>query len=198
MLFNRRRQLINPSLLSGAREIQNFSFCTQTDPSRRKIFDYDACINDTASQLPRKQVTFNTSVRVRKMPSRKSLSPEEHARVYYSQEDVEKIQKRVISTIKKMMRGVDVDEDKQGRWCSRGLENKIPENYRFRRARIRRIIDAVLDEQEDQVIEAERRGQLNIVLNDDIISKIYYSQSQCCVAEALMQAKIDEAAALDC
>ena len=57
------------------------------------------------------------------------------------------------------------------------------------------IIDAVLDEQEYQIEEAERKGQKNIVLDEDIISDIYFSHSQCCIAEALEQAKIDEAAA---
>lgn len=93
-----------------------------------------------------KKVHFKTNVKVRRISSHRKYSAEEREAVWYSPAEAKQTRDSAVSTVKKMMKGVKVDEDEND--CSRGLEFKKPKKSKIRSARKRDIILTVLVEQE--------------------------------------------------
>lgn len=172
---------------------------SQEDAQREGIaskkFHDDESSGDISSKKPRKQVTFKSRVRVKKVSSHKYYSTEDRANLWYNEEEMKQIRKEAVSTVKGMMRGIDVDDDEDGKWCSRGLENKTPKKNKARQAKKFEIIYSVLDEQDNQLIEADHIG--GFVLNTEALANAYITAgTYLCAAEAALQGQKDEAAAL--
>lgn len=162
--------------------------------ANKKFYD-DEISSDISEKTSRKQVSFKGRVKVKKISSHKYYSTEERANLWYNQEEMKQIRKDAVLTVKKMMRGINIDQDDE--YCTRGLENKVPKKNKARQARKFEIICSVLDEQENQLIEADRRGEAGFLLNVEALAYVYITAgSYRCAAEAVLRGKKDESAAL--
>jgi hypothetical protein len=94
----------------------------------------------------KKNVNFQASVKVRKITSHRRYSAEEKANVWMSSVESKQIRASAVKTVKKIMKGIDVDQDPND--CSRGLEFKTPKMNKIRQSRKLDVIWSVLGEQE--------------------------------------------------
>lgn len=129
-----------------------------------------------------KSVDFNPKVRVRKISSHRKFSEEEKFNSWWSADEVRVIREEAISTVKKMMKKVRVDDDPNQ--CSRGLEYKTPKKNKIRQARKMDIVWAVLSEQE------AKDGWDN---KSELIAEVYIACTRSCVDEAARRGALDAA-----
>jgi hypothetical protein len=120
------------------------------------------------------------------MPHRK-YSKEERRDTWYSPEESKEIRAYLVTTVKRMMKGKDVDKDKDD--CSRGLEFKTPTENKIRQRRKQMIIWTVLSEQE---MLASKGGQIDY----EYVACIYRSSTRQSVSEAIKRGTQDEIQAL--
>ena len=137
-------------------------------------------------QRDERKVHFQPYIRVRKVSSHRRYTEIERANAWYSQYECNEIKKSAVKTVKKMMRGTDVDNDTND--CSRGLEFKIPEKNKIRQKRKLDIIWGVLEVQDflssTGMRDAERIGS------------VYRTLARRCALEAHKRGLKDEAEAL--
>lgn len=144
--------------------------------------------HDTAATTDIKRgVRFAPTVKVRKISSHRLLKDEQREAIWYSSEECKEIRACAVSTVKRLMKGENVDDDEDD--CSRGLEFKTPKKNKIRQTRKLDIIWAVLGEQE--VMRYERRPN-----NPEHLAEIYISHNQPCMLEAAIRGKKDEIEAI--
>jgi hypothetical protein len=107
------------------------------------------------------------------------LSEEELAAIWYSRDEFRAIKKMLIPTVKKMAKGIPLDDDED----SRGLEHKTPHGSRKRQGDRFLSMDAVLQEQ-DQQWEQNRR-------DPDFLARVYSQSSAHCLMQSHLVAKGD-------
>jgi hypothetical protein len=134
-----------------------------------------------------KQVHFSKEVKVRNIISHRKYSKKERRDTWYSQEESKAIRAYLVTTVKKMMKGKDVDKDKDD--CSRGLEFKTPTENKIRQRRKQMIIWTVLNEQE---MLAMKGGEIDY----EYVACIYRSANRQSVSEAMKRGVQDEIQAL--
>ena len=136
----------------------------------------------------KKNVHFKSSVKVRKITSHRKYTEEEKANTWLSTHESKQIRANAVKTVKKLMKGIDVDALPGD--CSRGLELKTPQKNKIRQTRKLDVIYSVLGEQEQQQEEG---------LNDqEAIAKVYRSFASKCALEASRRGSKDELEAQDC
>jgi hypothetical protein len=131
-------------------------------------------------QKVKKSVDFNPKVRLRKISTHRRFSEEEKANTWYSPQEFKDIRAGAITTVKKMMKKVPVDNDPND--CSRGLESKTPKKNKARQARKLDIVFTVLSE----LTNCEESGH-----SSDLAAQIYTSCSQVCYEEAATRGALD-------
>jgi hypothetical protein len=128
----------------------------------------------------KKSVNFNTKVRVRKISTHRRYSVEERANTWFSSQEFKDIRKSAITTVKKMMKKIPVDEEPDD--CSRGLECKTPKKNKLRQARKSDILWTVLSE----LTNCHETGR-----NPELAAQIYTSCSRICYEEAAKRGAMD-------
>jgi hypothetical protein len=134
-------------------------------------------------------VTFNKKIRVKGIPNREKYTREIMDMIWYTSDDYKCMKLDVRSTMKKMIRYQQGDEEEKSiinsdpNYCIRGIEDRLPEKYRERASTKRAIVWTVLQEQENQ----RNLG----VPNPSRISLVYRSQSNRNVATSKRRAAID-------
>ena len=137
-----------------------------------------------SSEISRKKVTFKSSVKIRRITSHRKYSTEERANVWYSPEENKAIRKRAVMTVKKHMKGIDIDSSEED--CFRGLEFKTPEKNKIRQQRKIDIIWEVLLEQESLQLEG--------VVDPQRLADTYATFTGQAINEARRRGKKDEIA----
>jgi hypothetical protein len=130
----------------------------------------------------RKAVHFDVSVKVRKIRSHRKYSDKERRSLWYSPVEAKELRAAAVTTVKKMMNNIDVDQDEDD--CSRGLEFKTPKKNKIRQARKLNVIWAVLGEQEMQW----KGGKVDA----SCLASLYTSCNRSCIVEALNRGVKDE------
>mmetsp|Transcript_30323 Transcript_30323/g.50381 ORF Transcript_30323/g.50381 Transcript_30323/m.50381 type:complete len:192 (+) Transcript_30323:189-764(+) len=165
------------------------SFHSTVSVGRSKKFLADGHVEEDSQRYKNsrreRKVNFKPSVRVRKIPPHRHLTEAEKASIWYSQDDVKQIRKDIIATVKRMMKGEDVDTD--GTSSSRGLEFKEPKKNRARQNRKQEIACAVLAEQE--CLWEDGREDFEALL-----AEVYVSCNWECAVEARKRGIADELA----
>jgi hypothetical protein len=90
-------------------------------------------------------------------------SQEEKASIWYNQDEVKEIRNDIVKTVKRMMKGENVDGGNDTT-CSRGLEFKEPKKNKARQKRKLDIICAVLVEQESLWDDGQDDDVMNVRL----------------------------------
>lgn len=132
-----------------------------------------------------KKVHFKSRVKVRKISSHRNYSAGERKAVWMSDDESKACRKSAIQTVKKMMKGIDVDASPND--CTRGLESKLPQLNKIRQAKKADIITTVLLEHEIQ----QEEGYVDI----EYLAKVYMENNRECRAEARIRGTQDEIAA---
>jgi hypothetical protein len=141
-------------------------------------------------------VTFNRKIRVKTVPFHHNHTMEEMNVIWYSRDEYIGIKSNVNATVKKMIRHQQGDEQETSiinsdqNYCTRGLENRLPEKYRERASTKRAIIWTVLQEQENQ----RNLG----IHNPNRMSLVYRAQSNRNVATSKRRAVLDAEDAKEC
>lgn len=142
----------------------------------------------TSRATAKKSVQFKQSVKVRKISSHKLYSDEERESMWYSQGESKKIRANAVSTVKKMMRGIDVDKDEND--CSRGLEYKTPKRNKVRQQRKSEIMWTILGEQEAYFSTGRP-------VDEERLASLYIACTRVCAREAATRGSLDALAAKD-
>jgi hypothetical protein len=137
--------------------------------------DEDSLTVKDLPQKPKRNVHFKPSVKVRKIPTRSSFSEKERNLMFYSQDEINGIRMSSVATVKKMMKGENVDADDSD--CSRGLEFREPSKNKTRQTRKMKIMMAVLFEQ--QTLRDEDQEDI-----EEFLSEVYKRDNWICAVEA--------------
>ena len=151
-----------------------------------------------------RHVQFKSNVRVRKVSSHKTFTDSERAAAWWSPKESKQIRANAVETVKKMMKGIDVDDPEfEGIDCSRGLEFKSPKKNKVRQKKKQVILWAVIDEQdrwaEDNGHDSDSSLNLEEIKDrDNCIAEIYTSKSTTCQTEAFSRGLKDAYIAAKC
>jgi hypothetical protein len=160
-----------------------------------------ATSDEKKSPMGRK-VEFKSNVRVRKVSSHKSFSAEERKAMWYSPKESKLIRASAVDTVKNMMRGGDVDADKND--CSRGLEFKTPKRNKVRQKKKQLVIWSVIDAQDRFMEENDHTGDDDLLDlqeirdRDNSIANVYREQTGQCAQEAFNRGLKDAYIATKC
>ena len=145
----------------------------------------------------KKQVTFNKSVRQRRIPLARNYPEELRRQLWYTPIESKQLRKNAVATVKLMMKKIELPDDE----CSRGLEFKSPKKNKIRQERKQDIYWKVLSEQEDLLYskgEADDDDDENYELYtppiheiEEQLSVVYRHASKKCILEALKRGKED-------
>lgn len=108
------------------------------------------------------------------------MMDEDFGRIWYCKDDFKAMKKNYLPTLKKMAKGLPLDEGEE----SRGLEHKTPVGNKRRHKNRLVSIDSVLREQ-------DRQWDRNM-LDAEFISELYIQSSAHCRLQASIVAKEDE------
>ena len=151
-----------------------------------------------------RHVHFKANVRVRKVSSHKTFTAEERANAWWSSHESKEIRANAVETVKKMMKGIDVDgPEYEDIDCSRGLEFKSPKKNKVRQKKKQLIIWAVIDEQdrwaEDNGHSSEDSLDLEEIKDrDDAVAEVYTERCTQCCTEAFSRGLKDAYIAAKC
>jgi len=138
-----------------------------------------------------KKVTFNKSVRQRRIPLAKNYPEEVRQQLWYNPSESKQLRKNAVATVKLMIKKIELPNDE----CSRGLEFKSPKKNKIRQERKQDIYWKVLSEQEDLLYSDDDDGEdLYTPPQHEIeeqLAVIYRHASKKCILEALKRGKED-------
>mmetsp|Transcript_63007 Transcript_63007/g.95091 ORF Transcript_63007/g.95091 Transcript_63007/m.95091 type:complete len:263 (-) Transcript_63007:234-1022(-) len=137
----------------------------------------DGKVKATASQ--RRRVAFSRDVQTENVILRSEISKDEFEATWYCHHEFRSMKKSMIPTIKKMAKGIPLDDNEE----PRGLEHKTPQGCKKRCDNRFISLDAVLQEQ-DRQWEYDRNDVA-------ALAKVYNQASAHCLMQAFLKAKED-------
>lgn len=129
---------------------------------------------------PARLVSFSKIVKTREIERRIDLSADEIAAIWYNGNDFHAMKQTYYPTIKKMARGLPLDDDEE----PRGLEIKTPHGNKQRQLNKFLAIDVVLEEQNKQWDDNR--------FDFEYLGQIYRQSSAHCQMAAYLVGKADE------
>ncbi len=134
----------------------------------------------TSSESGKRRVTFASEIREHATICRSDMNEGDFHDIWYCKEDFKNMKKEYIPIIKKMAKGLPLDENEE----DRGLEHKTPLGNKKKHKNRLVSIDSVLREQ-DRQWERNR-------LDPAFIAELYVQASAHCQLQASLVAKSDE------
>ena len=151
----------------------------------------------------KKVVTFNKSVRQRRITLASDYPIEIREKLWYTPNESKMLRKDAVTIVKLMMKNKTLPDNE----CTRGLEYKIPKKNKIRQERKQSIYWKVLSEQEDLLWskeeyeeysndeEEEEEKMINLIVPqheiEEQLAVIYRHESKKCKLEALVRGKKD-------
>jgi hypothetical protein len=148
-------------------------------PAVRKANSLRRSGKEAPVSSPRRRVSFSRDVQIQTVILRSEISQDEFEATWYCQHEFRAMKKSLVPTIKKMAKGIPLDENEE----SRGLEHKTPEGSKKRCDNRFISLDAVLQEQDHQW-EYDRT-------DPDALAKAYNQSSAHCLMQAYLKATHD-------
>ena len=135
--------------------------------------DADSADTTTKTEKSKPRLSFVEDLvsHVEEIPHHESLTPEEHAKLWYDSKEVEKIHKECAETVRKMHAGEPLVED-DPESTTRGLEYMTPNGFDIQSSSLE-VVQAVLEEQARQKEEAKEQGDdKNWTLDDELLADV--------------------------
>lgn len=138
-----------------------------------------------------KQVTFCSSVRARRTISRHDYTDDEIQATWYSSKEYSEIARSCLKQVQRIEAGLTLKDKK---YCSRGLERHTKIGKLAKDQNRQSSIQAVLDEQDRQVLECEDQHVGLEVFDEISIAEVYGNATSNCQVWANAMGLMDQRA----